>query len=211
MTHLSEHLTGKKRVLLFDFDGTLFNTAKLKDLISEQLRKYTINTDLLWETEKNLRDERFHLIETMRVFCEKVGNSEIQSTIQDLFLNQNFPELVYPEVMENLKSLHEENILALFSEGDETYQQVKIYQSKVSTLFDFIYIYHKKLEYLDELVTFFSNKEVWYLDNQLSKLQQAQQKHPQIKTVWFNREHLNPNISYTPDYTVSTLNELSLG
>lgn len=210
MTMSASHLLDKKRVLLFDFDGTLFDTSKLKAVISEQLHSYTANTDLLWETEKKLRDRRYHLIETMRVFCEQIGVAQVQHTILDIFLHQNFPAFIFPDVIKNLKALHEENVIALFSEGDETYQQVKIYQSYLSELFDFIYIYHRKLPHLDEVVSFFSDKEIWYIDNHITKLQKAQEKFPPLKTIWLNREHLRSTIEYVPDMHISTLDELLL-
>lgn len=210
MTDLAQELQEKKRVFLFDFDGTVFDTARLKELISEEMKQYTTDTQLLWETERKLRDERFHLIATMKEFSEKIGQTQIQEAIQNVFLHQNFPALIFPDVISNLKVMHRRNILALFSEGDETYQQVKIYQSHLNKLFDFMYVYHKKLEYLEEVVSFFANKEIWYIDNQLPKLQMAKLKCPQITTVWLNREKLQHNVTFISDITITSLDQLLL-
>lgn len=208
MTQLSSELLNKKRVLLFDFDGTVFDTAKLKEQISIQLHEYTTNTDLLWETEKKLRDRRFHLAEAIREFCDKLGIESANHTIQEIFLSQNYPAFIFPDVIEKLKALHDQNILALFTEGDETYQQVKIQQSYLAQLFDFIYIYYRKIQHLDEIVTFFEGKEIWFIDNHLRHLQGAVQRQPQIKTVWVNREHLEPDMSFTPNLTITNLDQL---
>lgn len=207
MTPLTPELTEKKRVLLVDFDGTLLDSAKLKEVITEQLRTYTAESNLFWETEKSLRDEPFHIAKAIHAFCEKTGITD-QHTIQETFLNQNYPAFIFQDVISNIKKYRQDNILALFSEGDETYQQVKIMQSYVNELFDFAYIYHHKVDHLAEIVTFFENREIWFIDNQLIKLQLAHEAFPQIKTVWINREHLTPPVQFTPDRTITTLDEL---
>lgn len=208
MTPLTSELLNKKRVLLFDFDGTVFDTAKLKEQINVQLHEYTTDTHLLWETEKKLRDRRFHLAETIKTFCEQLGITDANHTIQEIFLSQNYPAYIFPDVIESMKTLHKDNILALFTEGDETYQQVKIQQSYLAQLFDFIYIYYRKIQHLDEIVNFFEGKEIWFIDNHLHHLQGAVERQPNLKTVWMNREHLTPEIAFTPTRTITSLDQL---
>ncbi len=198
----------KHRVFLFDFDGTLFDSAGLKVEIAEKLKQYTDNSELLWETERQLRGRKFHLVETMRVFCEQIGMETSEFSIQNILLYHNFPDFVFPEAISTLEKLHNDNILAIFSEGDEIYQQFKIHQSRLSQSVDFTYIFPKKQNHLAEIVKFFGQKKIWYVDNQLYQLQLAHQQFSDITTVWINRENLQPNVDFHPTHTITSLEQL---
>jgi FMN phosphatase YigB (HAD superfamily) len=208
MNDIKNSLFTKKQVLLFDFDGTVFDTYKLKIDISRDLSNYTDDVQVLWETEKKLRSRRFHLVETMNQFCQKIGRTDIQHSVQEMFLNKNFESYIYDDVKQWLPVLKQNAVTALFTQGDESYQQVKIYQSQIATLFDFIYIYHRKMAHLPNILRFFEWKDILFIDNHLSLLKQAKEQFPKLKTVWINREHLSAHIDFSPDYTIESCAEL---
>lgn len=202
---MANPLIDRRHVLLFDLDGTIFDTKQLKIDISRDLKTYTDDIQILWETEKKLRNQRYHLVETMKQFCEKIGRDDIQHTIQEIFLHRQFEQYVFPEVKSAINQCREKAVTAIFTQGDESYQQVKIYQSQLASVFDFLYIYHNKMAHLPNILRFFEWKEVWLIDNHISILQHAKEHFPKIKTVWVNREQLPNDTGFNPDVSLETL------
>ena len=195
-------------VLLIDFDGTLFNTTLLKETLTTQLKKYTQDTQLLWETEKKLRDKQTHLAEAITEFCKKAGITDVESEIQNLFLNQQFPQFVYPEVFEALSSLSRKATLCIFSQGDELFQQVKVHQSNLSAYFQYFFIFHKKIPELEKIAKQFEAKTLWIIDNKVEILKDAANLIPTIKTVHMLREEYDIDPSFQPTHRVESFAQL---
>lgn len=201
-------MSATHRVYLFDFDGTVFDTAALKVEIAQKLKEYTDNPELLWETERKLRGRKNYLVETLRVFSEQIGLQNTPFRIQDILLYHNFTNFVFPDTVQALKRLGTESILALFSEGDEIYQQFKAHQSQLIQYFDYTYIFPKKMDHLAEIVDFFEERKIWYIDNQLYHLEHAKKQFPSLTTVWINRDAIVSNIEFRPDLNIASLAEL---
>lgn len=198
----------KKTVLLFDFDGTLFDTAKLKQAITQKLKHFTSDIELLWETEKKLRNNRYHMVDTIQEFCQKVGLKKNQDIVQNIFLTAPSEEFVFDDIFTTLPKLHQNHITAIFSEGDESYQQVKIGLSKLQKLFDYTFVYHRKTDHWPDIIQLFEGKKLWLIDNQLHHLQHAQKSHSQIHTIWINREDLTPSLDFQPEFEIQSTQEL---
>lgn len=195
-------------VLLIDFDGTLFNTSLLKETITVQLKKYTQDTNLLWQTEKKLRDQESHLAQTISEFCQKAGITNAQDEVQNIFLTQRFPQFVYPEVFEALAALSHKATLCIFSQGDEVFQQVKVHQSGLSAYFQYFFIFQKKLPELKKIKTQFHGKTLWLIDNKVSVLKAAVSLVPELKTVHVVREEYEIDQSFQPTHRIKSLVDL---
>lgn len=205
--HINGIIKKMEKTILFDIDGTLFDSHKFGSLIREEFvkilgideeeliranadyySKLESSTDFLPRDITSFISERFNASEEdlNRVFWE---NDRI------------YKESLYPETIGVLKELSEKNILGIFSQGDEELQARKLNACDISQFFDRskLFVYKRKL--LDEVLGALP-KDALFVDD----------KHDVVTTlakardvVWINRrnEEVDPLIR-----TVHSLDEL---
>lgn len=195
-------------VILFDFDGTLFDTTAMKTQIEQDLTPITISFTKLWAIEKSLRGTSSHISETIKQFCEQEGLQDQIDKIQSIFLHQDFSSFLFEDSIPTLTNLSTKCTQCLFTQGDESYQQVKVYGSNIQTHFAHLFIFHNKIDHLLEITTQFAERDMYFIDNHVKYLQKASELMPSIKTIWINREGIVNNSSYTPTFETNSLTEL---
>lgn len=200
--------TQQKPVILWDFDGTLFDTVSQKLMLVQQLETIIPNPDILWMMEKALRDQPHHIVATIHQFCIKHDLIDKADDIQNIFVNQEFKRFVYPEAVAALEKLKENSTPCIFTQGDVSYQQIKIHGAGLANQFEFFYVSKDKISLIPEIVGFFADRPIWYVDNQHKYLARAVEQDKTIRTVWINRYEDQASSDFQPDYILPNLTNL---
>jgi FMN phosphatase YigB (HAD superfamily) len=121
----------KKKTLIFDFDDTLFNSAKLKEILIGESIKLGLN--------KSAARRQYLKLRTSSFSPEKYGTKAFSKDNQKIFIarfkTQITPNLVYPGARQLLAKLGKEYRLVLFSYGDPAFQAYKVQKSGLKKYF----------------------------------------------------------------------------
>lgn len=129
--------------IIFDFDDTLFDTKKLKETIFSQLASHGASKAIIEESYKECRAD-YCLLKHTQVL--KKYDLDIPDSIHNWISLFDFEPYLFPEVINDLKKLSEDNYLVLLTKGDENFQKSKIKSSNISKYFKEIHITQKDKE-----------------------------------------------------------------
>ena len=180
------------RIILFDIDGTLLNTNKLRNSITQSLintlqttekifsevaQKYT--STLESSTDFNPEDYIKLLAKNYNFHPEKLRKTFYE---RRLFLNSLFPEVI--RVLELLSKKYK---LGVLSEGFEKYQNQKLLLTSIQKYFDnnFKYIFRRKT--LKESILRLPVKSI-IIDNNLKVVEKLFSE-GRLEVFWINREN----------------------
>lgn len=194
-----------------DFDHTLFDSNRFKQHLTAEIEKLAQSQELVatfWMFEKELRSLPHYISEVIKQTCEKHGRLDLMDDLQALLLNVNFAEYLFPEVKESLRKMQSFGKIFIFSQGDQLYQQVKIHKTGISEFVEETFIFSDKMNSYPQLVSYYPNGDIWFLDNHLTYLKKAKDEVPRTVTIWVKRDEYGNDDNFTPDHTISDFDQL---
>lgn len=205
--------TSKPNLLLIDFDLTLFDTVKYRVAINESFKTSGLSEEEIvdfWKIERELRNKEHYLAETIKQFCEKYERIDQREDFFQALLHQEFDAFLFGDVKNSLAELRENTYMVLFSQGDELFQNVKIFQTRVVDMVDQVAVYDNKMQHLSELIESLPKfEQIYYMDDRTDLLHQAKNLMPDLQTIHIVRYPFrkNQDLEFKPDIEGSNLTE----
>lgn len=213
----------KKKLILFDIDYTLYDTAHYKNTLFKHMAKklkYPDMQSFIRGAHKVYNAMRkngqinldFFTQELIRKFDLTVDQDFL---IECMFSNEVLSTSLYDEANQVIPLIHakKDYILGVFSAGVTQHQHAKI--GKIKEYFDWDYVHvfpvDKKLQ-LPKVLKKYSSFEMYIVDDLLDVLYTAKQVNPKITTIWskrgFHKDDTDLLSIGTPDYIIEDLREL---
>lgn len=180
-----------KNIILFDIDYAILNTALFKRNYRSRIAKLlNISIDEFCEKEKDYvkKEEGFTDFNPKEYidFISKNYGVGTENISKCFFEDENFKDIVYPEVVDMLGDLANDYTLGVFSEGLIDFQLLKLHKSKLLSFFDkdLTFIFRRKLaqESFDLLP-----KDCFIIDDNYFVVE-ALNKTKLFKPIWLNRK-----------------------
>lgn len=200
-------------VFLIDLDNTLIDNDKIKQNIKLALQKTLGNEEAehFWLHHNEFR-ECHSLVDfpnIIREYCAENHPNDCSLRLNRLFENIEVSNCIYPNLAGALNHLKQFGMLALFTEGDMIYQQMKVDKSGVKQYMDEIYIFEHKLDHLTEIQDRYKDAQIVFIDDKFKNLHIAKKKIPNIKTIWvcqghYAKEATDPYYN-KPDYVLDSI------
>jgi len=141
------------RIILFDIDGTLFDSKKFMNLVRVELASHLgVNENDVYKgvedyysyLSSNTDFNPHKLLEHLSGFF-KTDEESLKSIFWD---DKHYKEALYPETIKVLKNLQKKMDLGIFSQGFEDFQMHKLIASGILQYFNkkLYYISRKKLD-----------------------------------------------------------------
>jgi len=142
----------KKKLILFDWDDTLFSKVEYKKRLRSNLARIceTIEEEIFKFEEKYFeklkRSDDFQIKNFVESFSEKF-NKKIELKDFDTNKLEIYSGALFPETISVLKKLRNDFDLGIYSQGFVSLQKIKIKSSGVENFFkkEFVYIDRNKL------------------------------------------------------------------
>lgn len=198
-----------KKIILFDWDDTLFSKTEYKKRLSVALANVSkISEDEVWKFE----EEYFESLEKSGDF--RVDNflqfiSQKSKTKIDLtnFINDNlniYSGAVFSEAIDVLNQLKNVFVLGVYSQGFNDLQRLKIKNSGLKNYFDekLIYINSNKLD--PNFINTLPQKAI-VIDDKKEVIEALKSNRPDLELIWINRidDEKMPGVK-----TITSLREL---
>jgi len=197
----------KNKIVLFDIDHTLFNTATFVDNV------YKVHANLL------SKEAFYKVMEEVRIGLDQALEEEgtiKASIVKALWEQANLFSNLYEETPDVLKLLSKQSTLGIFSKGDERFQKKKL--KPILHFFDEknIHIASNKYNLLPDAIKEYKDYKIIIVDDILNVLYQAKKLNKDITTVLVKRPvyhetylaNQKPIEGFTPDFTVSNLRDI---
>lgn len=172
-------------IIIFDFDDTLFETHKLKDLIFETMGSWGLPQEMILETYKK-SVKRFlhytpenHLLTINEMTEFNIPDHRI-SEIKNLDFSFNQGEAT----KKILTNLAEKNTLILLTMGDQNFQKFKIAKSGLAPYFHEIQIVPSQKE--NFLLEQNYSEEVFFINDKKSENDLIKKMFPHFQVIDFH-------------------------
>lgn len=123
---------------------------------------------------------------------------------------------LFEDVQDALQQLHAIATLGILSQGEKSFQVKKLQETQIHPYFipEHTHIFEDKArEYKQLFARYHNRKKVIFVEDRIASLAKAKQADLSIVAVWMKRgryaHHAPRDISFHPDYTVTTLHDLS--
>ncbi len=197
----------KQKVILFDIDFTIFDTAKFRDLTESQVINLTgISAQKILQIReayyKEIKAPRnFHPVKYFQALKNKVNSNVPLEKIWNL--EELYEQSLFPETTAVLESLKRKYTLGIFSEGYKFFQKKKIKPSGISQSIDknYIFIFRSKTR-LGNL-KLLPNKSI-IVDDKKEVVEKIAKDSNHIP-IWINRKNSD---QHPKIITIFSLNEL---
>ncbi|MFH1826898.1 MAG: hypothetical protein ABH812_00485 [bacterium] len=206
----------KKKVLLLDIDGTIYDVPKSKKMFQNDLYKnLNIKKNILFPKI----DQSFYEIrEKTRyfdpsIFAEILSNKlnlnnkkEIKKAIWDI---DKFNKCLYHDSKAFLSRIYKNLNILIFSTGDKTFQSLKLNSIKKYIKKNNIYIFTNKKLKLKRLISKLKNQVIFVIDDSPEVINLAKKYNKSIVAILIKRRICNTNYNYKKknlaDYKVKNL------
>lgn len=185
----------KGKVILFDIDGTLFDSSSfLKGFyknLSDEFNLSTIDLNLIQKIYIDSKEENKYFIPS--IFLDKITDKfpKIKlGSINRLFWNLDlFKKNVYKDTS-LIKDLSRVAVIGIFSKGDYDFQKQKI--SFINDSFDNedVYIFSNKIEEIKEVLQNYQDYQIYMIDDQAEVLDKAKKLFPNIFAILIDRNNI---------------------
>jgi FMN phosphatase YigB (HAD superfamily) len=144
-----------KTKLFIDFDGTLLNTEKSKELTFDIFIKAGFtNDEILAAYQAECLDYKYSIYDLIkRLYSIKKFNLPLyEARIENI--HKQFPKFLFPDAVDFLKGIDRDKYeVVLLSMGDKIYQKFKVESAGITNFFDKVYFTDiQKWVYLQKLV-----------------------------------------------------------
>lgn len=210
-----------KKVILFDIDYTLFDTAAFRERlfnsilgVLEQKASLSGNLQVMYdEVSKELG------YFNPKVFSEKLAKKikredDAKIIKEAIFAEENFKGGLYKESLNVLEQLSKIAIIGIFSRGHSEFQKKKI--DAITHLLDtkHIHIIVDKHVSLPKIIKRYKNENLYLVDDALDVLYAAWKLKNEIVTIWVKRGRFaldqKPIAGFKPSAIVENLEEVML-
>lgn len=177
-----------QRLILVDFDGTLFNTGAFTDKMAEIFQNYGMID--FFRTFPRGKTGTYSLRDHLLVVPTKNKRRQVKKHLKKLF--SQCPQFLFGDVQEFLSLLRQDpqNRIVLVTKGEMGYQSRKVFKSLVNLkhLFDGIIVVEKdsKADTIKSLTDNFDGATL-FLDDNPSELSNAKSAIPHLKTIFIDR------------------------
>lgn len=177
-----------QRLILVDFDGTLFDIRAFANKMAEIFQNYD-GIDFFGTFPRG-KTGTFSLRDRLAVVPTKNKRKQVKKHLKKLF--SRCPDFLFGDAKEFLTLLRQDpqNRIVLVTKGEMGYQSRKVSKSLVNLrhLFDGIIVVEKdsKADTIKSLTGDFS-RDTLFLDDDLGELSGAKSTAPHIKTILIDR------------------------
>lgn len=209
-----------KKIILFDIDYTLFDTA----LFREKLYKSIANA-LGYDLKKSSKDidDMYDEIRTERGYFQpkifslqlarKLGREKDAQLIEKaIFAKDNFKNCLYKESIITIEKLSKIASVGIFSKGYNSFQRNKIEVLKNILDNKSIHIFVRKRKSLPKIIEKYKDFKLYIVDDALNVLFEAWKLGKDVVTIWVKRgiyaKKQKPIENFTPDAIIENLGEL---
>lgn len=177
-----------KTKLFIDFDGTMFDTAKFKNVMFNVFLKLGFNqTDIQNTYMAECMDYKYHIDRNLDrlMKIKQVDEKEAKEKIGAMF--HKVLEYLFDDTIEVLRQIdkdkYELNMLTL---GDEDFQSKKVKAARIAKYFDNIYYTEvQKWDYLKDLVE--ENEYFILVDDRGDTVENVKKNFPKSLPIEINR------------------------
>lgn len=191
MKIINNQINSSTKLVLLDFDGTLFDTFHFRTIIRKNLANLAgVEIGRIDEIDNLYSQHGGHGIKfDPNLYCAFVGDVlkiAPYMLLQEFTYNKEpYVESLFPDVLTTLRSLQEKGIpLGIFSEGNINFQRLKIDYSGLSPFIHskHIYLYENKL---DNALTKYLTADAVIVDNKIDVVDELSNRG--LEVIWINR------------------------
>lgn len=180
----------EKPSVYFDLDRTLFDTVKSGQNYRAALEEIGIGTEEYEQIYSNYKSTLksstdFDPKKLLDLLAENF-NINPEKLAQSFWKKDNF--VLFPETMETLKKLSQNNDLRLFSEGNKKWQEGKIEKTEIGEFFDLEKSLIEKRKLSSEIVAEIAQGAI-VIDDKKEVIEQLATQRPDLSLVWINRNN----------------------
>lgn len=177
---------------LVDVDDTLIDTATVKAEMDHRLLELLGDDGRAhwWATYEAVRDEA-GVVDIGRTLARfGAGESRgIRIAIADIFLRFPFAAHLHANAIEVLTHLRDRGAVAIFSDGDPTYQTPKIIRSGLASAVEgFVFVYRDKVAHLAEVFAALPADRYVVIDDKPKVLSRVRADHRETVTTVLVRQ-----------------------
>lgn len=205
-------------VFLLDVDNTLLDNDALKEEIAKRIEALVGNerAQVFWQLYEEVRAEKDYvdLPTTVRLWTERYRDPETGKTLMQLLDSLPFSRFVYPDVFETLEHLWTIGTVSILSDGDQTFQPLKIRRSGLEKAVrgDVLIFVHKE-DHLPEVFQRFPADHYVVVDDKPRILSALERDCPTTFTTIFvlqGKYAVQGQFKPEPDLVVSHIAELGV-
>ena len=203
-----------KKIILFDIDYTLIDTAKLRQLTQKEIQ----SAGNLSETELETAVKEFSLVlgtsrefsprDYARFLAKYFANPLLEEKITAIFNNPLlYKEALYPETIPVLQKLKEKYLLGIYSEGTLEFQTAKITLTGITDYLqkDLIFIYPDKTGQATKLTE--KMGKIFFIDDNPLHIKDLLSI-PNASPIWIKRGPKAAKVEKLNCQTIFSLEEL---
>lgn len=219
----------KKKVVIFDIDFTVFNTAAFRKNLYQLLAiKLGYNNMLQFnqlarQTEQETKEQVGYFKPRIFLsFLQKKTKKKVKmQELEEIFFNESlYIESLYEDSRDVFQELViKKNIdIIIFSTGEKEFQMQKINSLHEMLKEDQIHIFVDKLVRLKEILIKYNDSTIYLVDDLPTVLSQAKKLNPDIITIWINHDRRiherdffderEPRKGFKTDKIISELKEI---
>ena len=202
------------KLIVLDFDHTVFNTTKYVEKLKEVFKK---EFDIDKETFAKHRDliKKCCVVIDFDKFIESFsyeGDLDMHHTIEQT-IRENARKWVFDDVIPFMEKYRDEYDIVVETHGDKEQQEEKITHSQLPHYVDWIISTEGKDKVFDDLVEKYD--ETHFFDDKAKNIDAVKQKHPKVTTYFVQRPEDKPYADKTSkcncdDFVVEGLEEVGL-
>lgn len=208
----------KQRLIVFDFDYTLYNAEKWKELVYRELASlFQVDSTSFNQTATKVYAEiRKAGYFDPKLFAQKLlsefdNNVSLTDVLSIIYNPELFKKCYYVETFEVLENLSKSSTLAIFSTNHDEFFRAKF--APIKQFFSQHIIVSKDKQKIVHLIgEFIENYEVYVVDDLIQILELVNDQNTKIRTVWVRRDAYSEQISefkqFSPDFIINNLREL---
>jgi len=172
-------------IVIFDFDDTIFETYKLNDSFSQKMESIGVPSNVVKNTYEITKKKFNHYTFDNHIdVINKMAEFNITDHKKDKLNDINFSFYKSDETFNILNNLSKTHTLILLTCGDKNFQELKIYNSGLSSCFHEIHIIPNNKE------NFLMNKnfigDVYFINDKKSENDVIRKMFPGFKVIDFD-------------------------
>lgn len=199
-------------LIFFDFDYTLFDAEKWRNITYEKLailfkKDYRVFEPLVKSAYAKSKEGGYFDPHVFAVdLIERQSLSVSVSEVLDVIYSQEtFKESYHQEVAHILKQLPSVAKLGIFSTNQKEFFLRKFVMIEEYFDKEFIFVAHDKNDIIDTIIGFTEKYQVILVDDLIDMLQLVKEKNKDITTIWIRRgiyaEKVTDPTPFKPDFT----------
>ncbi|OGZ46064.1 MAG: hypothetical protein A3J54_02455 [Candidatus Ryanbacteria bacterium RIFCSPHIGHO2_02_FULL_45_13b] len=198
--------------IIFDFDYTLFHTARFLDALCQKFSPYSINKDAFYGGLRGAYDKK-HIFRPSHFLRTLAKDSHNQYNLLAEEFNSfccSIDRYLYPDVVPFLRTLQKKHEFFLLTFGDKLFQNMKITGSGIIPYITRIII-TENVTKDKEAYTISGVEPTIFVDDNPLALMAVKRYAPHIITVRMKREegeHRDKSSGKEVDYEITSLTQL---